>query len=97
MGQLLDIYNELTAPEQEKVAEESVEELETLAKYAELADNLMKEEYGDDYEAADVEKLATLLIEQAQEESEMIEKIAEIDDFATIVAEKVAAMLTAEE
>ena len=94
MGKLYDMYNEIQAPELEKEAEEVEvnEDLEVLAKFASVADELLSDEFGEDYEAADVEKLAGLLIGQAQEEAEMLEKVAEIDDFAQIVAEKVAAM-----
>jgi len=48
--------------EEVKVAEE---QLELLAKYAEFADNALKEEYGTDYTEEDVEKLAEINYERS--------------------------------
>jgi hypothetical protein len=96
MGELYDTWKEMST---EKVAEEEVaidDGQEILAKFAETADVLLEEEFGEDYDANDVEKLAGLLIEHAQNEELMQEKIAEMDDFADIVAEKVAGMFVEE-
>ena len=71
MSNLIDTYNAMleeraTAEEdqvKEAEASQAVDErVEVLAKYAEAADGLLAEEYGEDYEEADVEKLATLMI-----------------------------------
>ncbi|MCK5613640.1 hypothetical protein KAR91_67870 [Candidatus Pacearchaeota archaeon] len=74
--------------EEEKVAEESGvvdERLEVLEKYAEAADGLMAEEYGTDYEEADVIKLANMMIQSDMEQEETLEKIAELEDQGTIM------------
>ena len=74
--------------EEEKVAEKSGavnERLEVLEKYAEAADGLMAEEYGDDYEEADVIKLAEMMIQSDLEQEENLEKIAELEDQGKIM------------
>ena len=65
---LLERYELMKQAEQEtEVSEEEVkvaeERMDILAKYAEVAEEGLKAEFGDDYELEDVENLASMLIE----------------------------------
>jgi hypothetical protein len=94
MSNIMDTYNMMKQAEaaqvveEEKVAEESGvvnERLEVLEKYAEAADALMADEYGKDYEEADVVKLAEMMIESDMEQEENLEKIASLEDQGKIM------------
>jgi uncharacterized protein YdiU (UPF0061 family) len=85
------------AEEAEKATEEVVEEktasaedLEVIEKYAAAADDLLAQEYGDDYEEKDVVELATMMInhdqEEAIEEAEEAEKTASLEEAGRIMA-----------
>lgn len=93
---LLETYELIKQAEQEAqpLEEEEVkiaeERMELLAKYAEFADNALREEYGDDYTEEDVEKLAEMLIERDMEISEEQEKVAEIVDAGKVLARSFA-------
>ena len=95
MGNLLDIHDEMlkAAAEQSVSVEEEAEaqavvdeRVEVLAKYAEAADNLLTEEYGDKYEQKDVEELASMMITQDLQQEEDVEKVAEYDQAGRIMA-----------
>jgi len=95
MSNLLDAYNNMlenrvvTAEENVKEAEatqEVDERVEVLAKYAEAADGLLAEEYGEDYNESDVEKLATLMINYDLEQEEAMDKVAEFEQAGQIMA-----------
>ena len=95
MSNLLDTYNNMLesraveAEEQVKEAEatqEVDERVEVLAKYAEAADGLLSEEYGEDYNEEDVEKLAKLVIDYDIEQEEATEKVAEFEQAGQIMA-----------
>lgn len=92
---LLDTYNRMKEAEveQSKTAEleKEAEQLqaarvEVLAKYAEAADEILSSEYGNDYEEADVEKLASYLIDRDVAEEEQHEKVAEYVEAGQIMA-----------
>ena len=94
MSKIMDTYNMMKQAEanevveEEKVAEETSvvnERLEVLEKYAKAADDLMAAEYGEDYEEADVVKLAELMIESDIEQEENLEKIANLEDQGKIM------------
>jgi len=74
---------EQPSDEETKVAEER---MEILSKYAEFADNALKEEFGTDYTEEDVEKLAEMLIRRDLEISEEEEKVAELADAGKVLA-----------
>ena len=95
MSNLIDVYNNMLetraveAEEEVKVAEatqEVDERVEVLAKYAEAADSLLSDEYGEDYDENDVEKLATLMINYDIEQEETAEKVAEFEQAGQIMA-----------
>ena len=95
MSNLIDTYNAMleeraTAEEdqvKEAEASQAVDErVEVLAKYAEAADGLLAEEYGEDYEEADVEKLATLMINYDIDQEEAMDKVAEFEEAGQIMA-----------
>ena len=95
---LLDVYTNMVNSqyETEKVAEatEAVDErVQVLEKYAELADNLLAEEYGNNYEKEDVVKLANLLINHDLEVQEQMEKVAELHEAGIIMAKAFKAEL----
>jgi len=79
--------------ELEKIAEE---DLEILTKYATVADNLLAEEFGEDYNEDDVVKLATKLIENDVAEAEDYEKIAALEEAGQIIAKSFLAELNKE-
>lgn len=95
MGKLLDAYEEMqkTATEENVVEETKAEEqaevderVETLAKYATVADELLTKEHGDDYAEDDVTKLAILLLEHDMEQEQLMEKVAEYEEAGQIMA-----------
>ena len=95
MSNLIDAYNnmlESRAVEAEEAVKEAEatqevdERVEVLAKYAEAADNLLAEEYGEDYNEEDVEKLATLMINYDIEQEEAMDKVAEFEQAGQIMA-----------
>ncbi|HNW88159.1 MAG TPA: hypothetical protein PKN48_00720 [Bacteroidales bacterium] len=84
MEKLIDVYGELVKEAEVKVAEEKVAEL---AKYAEAADTLLAAEYGDDYNAEDVEKLASMMYEHDMGiVPQETEKVAELQEAGRIMA-----------
>ena len=91
---LLETYELTKQAELEAQPEEEVklaeERMELLAKYAEFADNALREEYGDDYTEEDVEKLAEMLIARDIEISEEQEKVAELVDAGKVLARSFA-------
>ena len=76
-----------TSEEEVKVAEER---MELLAKYAEVAEEGLKVEFGDDYELEDVEKLASMLIERDLKTDEEEVKVAELVEAGQIMAHSFA-------
>ena len=95
MSGLLETYNNMVAAseanaEQEEAVKqaEAVENarVEVLTKYATAADNLLAEEYGDDYAESDVIELAQKMINHdiAQEENQ--EKVAEYVEAGQVMA-----------
>ena len=96
MIDLIEVYNNmaLEADEVQKEAEANQEEesvvgerMEVIAKYAELSDNLLAEEYGEgNYEEQDVTKLAEMLIVHDQEVEEAQIKVAEYAQAGQIMA-----------
>lgn len=73
---------EISNEEQEKVAER----MEVLAKYAEVAEEALKVEFGEDYELTDVEKLAEMLIQKDLETNEDEMKVGELVEAGQIMA-----------
>lgn len=78
-----------TQPSEEEV-KLAEERMDLIAKYAEFADNALREEFGDDYTEEDVEKLAEMLIARDLEISEEQEKVAEIVDAGKVLARSFA-------
>ena len=74
------------AVKEAEATQEVDERVEVLAKYAEAADNLLAEEYGEDYNEEDVEKLATLMINYDIEQEEAMDKVAEFEQAGQIMA-----------
>lgn len=92
---LLEVYeNMVKTAEKEAVVEEANAEEETvvnervevLAKYAAAADQLLTDEYGDDYGEEDVEKLASMMLQHDVEQEDAMEKVAELDQAGRIMA-----------
>lgn len=88
---LIDIHEEMLkeAKEQEVTEEENEEvkeRLEVLSKYAALAEELLEEEYGEDYNEEDVTKLAEYIIDSDLQAQEEYEKVAEYDQYGRIMA-----------
>jgi len=95
MAKLLDVYNQMVKEAEEaQVADEAVTEI---AKYAEAADQLLAAEYGEDYNAEDVEKLAAMMIEHDVEENEEAEKVAEWENAGRVMAQAFIDELNSEE
>lgn len=99
---LLDVYNEMTKEaevaqtvETEKVAEtqEVDARMEYLEKYAELADALLTEDFGDNYTEEDVVKLAEEMIRHDIEQEQAMEKVAEAYQIGVIIAKGLKAEL----
>jgi len=73
--------------EQEKTAEEVTEqEVEVLAKYAAVADEMLAEDHGKDYNEDDVAELAGYLIDHDMEVQAQQEKVAEYVEAGQIMA-----------
>lgn len=76
--------------EAEKTAGEESQEadarVEVLQKYASTAEEALREEYGEDFTADDVEKLASMMIEYDLEQEYLEEKVAEYVQAGTIMA-----------
>lgn len=85
---LLSVYENMTGYQGiDKTASAPVDErVQVLEKYAELADNLLGQEYGNDYGREDVVKLASLLIEHDNEIAEEQEKVAELVEGGIVFA-----------
>jgi lysyl-tRNA synthetase class II len=81
---LIDTYNEMV--KESEVNEELQERVEVLEKYASAAEELLENEYGDNYDANDVQKLAEALIDYDLQAEEEQEKIAELDAAGRIMA-----------
>ena len=95
MANLLEVYNNMVKEAEEaQVAEEAVAEI---AKYAEAADQLLAAEYGEDYNAEDVEKLASMMIEHDIAENEEAEKVAEWENAGRVMAQAFIEELNSEE
>jgi len=95
MADLLKAYEQMNAATEEEVKVAAVEEeenaaelerVEILTKYAEAADTLLTEEYGEDYEEDDVIKLAGYMLDYDIEQEEIMEKVAEFDQAGRIMA-----------
>jgi|APSaa5957512535_1039671.scaffolds.fasta_scaffold81471_2 hypothetical protein len=95
MSTLLEVYEgmvksaaeaegqEAIATEQDAVTEERVE---VLAKYAAASDDLLAEEYGEDYTEDDVIKLATMMIDHDVEQEDAMERVADFEAAGQIMA-----------
>lgn len=81
---LLDTYEAM----QKEAAVQEVESQrrEMLTKYASAAEELLENEYGEEYEAEDVEKLAEKLIELDVEAAEDQQKTAEYVEAGQVMA-----------
>ena len=95
MSGLLDTYNNMVAAsEAQSQEEEAIKEaqaldnarVEVLTKYASAADNLLAEEYGDDYEESDVIELAHKMINHDISQEENQEKVAEYVEAGQVMA-----------
>ena len=95
MSGLLETYeNMVAASEAQAQEEEAVKEaqaldnarVEVLTKYASEADNLLAEEYGDDYEESDVIELAQKMINHDISQEENQEKVAEYVEAGQVMA-----------
>ena len=81
---LLNVYDNM---ENEAALDaEWSERVEILAKYASLAEELLNDKYGDDYNEADVTKLASYLIDNDVSVHEAQEKVAEYVEAGTVMA-----------
>lgn len=73
--------------EQEKQAAAVVEQrVEVLAKYAEAADGILADEYGNDYNEKDVVKLASYMLDNDIQEEEKMNKVAEYVEAGQVMA-----------
>ena len=95
MSGLLDTYNNMVAAsEAQSQEEEAIKEaqaldnarVEVLTKYASAADELLAQEYGDDYEEGDVVELAQKMINHDIQEEENQEKVAEYVEAGQVMA-----------
>jgi len=95
MSNLIDTYNNMLENRVDEEAEvvkeaeatqETDEQFEVLSKYAEAADGLLADEFGDDYNEEDVEKLASLMIDYDVEQEEALTKVAEFEQAGQIMA-----------
>ncbi|KYK22686.1 hypothetical protein AYK24_00230 [Thermoplasmatales archaeon SG8-52-4] len=82
---LLETYEAMQ--KEAAVAEVEAQRREMLTKYASAAEELLENEYGDDYNADDVELLAEKLIEADVEAMEQQEKVAEYEEAGKIMAQ----------
>ena len=92
---LLDTYENMQATAKadeeahiEKQAEDAVVEqrVDVLAKYAEAADKILAEEYGEKYSEEDVVKLAAYMLDTDIDEEESVEKVAEYVEAGQVMA-----------
>jgi hypothetical protein len=87
---LLSVYESMTGDQGlDKTASAPApvdERVQVLEKYAGLADQLLSEEYGNDYGREDVVKLASLLIQHDEEVTEQQEKVAELVEGGIVFA-----------
>jgi hypothetical protein len=81
---LLETYEEMQ--KEAAVNEVKAQRREILTKYASAAEELLENEYGDDYEAADVENLAEKLIDLDIEAADNAEKVAAYEQAGQIMA-----------
>lgn len=92
MANLLSVYEAMKA--MEKTAEYNEQQRqadpteEIITKYAELADDLLYQEFGNDYNENDVVKLAEMMIENDAAIVEETEKVAELRQAGQIMAEE---------
>lgn len=86
MANLLDIYNDQYEGFEKEAEAEVNEEFEIIQKYASAAQSALAEEYGNDFSAEDVEKLASMMIEHDVEQEYMEEKVAEFVQAGQIMA-----------
>ena len=95
MANLLETYNAMVEANASGIEEEAIikeaeaqdnARVEVLHKYASAADNLLAEEYGDDYDENDVVELAQRLINHDVEQEEAQEKVAEYVEAGTVMA-----------
>lgn len=70
-----------------EVAEVEAQRRDVLTKYASAAEELLENEYGDDYNAEDVELLAEALIEADVQAAEQQEKVAEYENAGKLMAQ----------
>lgn len=92
---LLERYELMKQAEQEvEVTDEEMkvasERMDVLAKYAEVADEALKAEFGEDYELADVEKLAEMLIQNDLQIEEEEVKVGELVEAGQVLAHSFA-------
>ena len=81
---LLQTYENMQkTAEADEVMQDRVEVLE---KYASLSEEMLEAEYGTDYNEADVEKLASALIDNDLTVEEEVEKVAELETSGRIMA-----------
>lgn len=81
---LLDTYEEMK--KQSALQQLENDRRDILTKYASIAEEMLEKEHGEDYDAADVEKLAEALIQIDVETAEQQEKVAEYDEAGRIMA-----------
>jgi len=85
MGKLMNLYDGMKKQAEQEQLDEA--RLQVIYKYASAAEELLEKQYGaNNYEAADVEKLAEFLINADLEKEESIEKVAEYDELGRIMA-----------
>lgn len=81
---LLDTYE--TMQKEAEVQEVESQRREMLTKYASAAEELLENEYGEDYKAEDVENLAEKLIDLDVEAVEEQQKVAEYVEAGKVMA-----------
>lgn len=95
MANLLETYENMVGYAQENAYnDEQIKEaeavenarVETLTKYAAAADELLADEFGDDYQEEDVVELAQKMINHDLDAEEAEEKVAEYVDAGTVMA-----------
>lgn len=77
--------NETAALEKEAAAVVD-ERVDVLAKYAEAANSILAEEYGEDYSEEDVVKLAAYMLDTDIDEEESMEKVSEYIEAGQVMA-----------
>ena len=81
---LLQKYDEMK--KEAEATQKQTEKMDYLEKVASVAEEMLTERFGEDYEADDVEKLALNLINMEMERVEDEEKIANLDEAGRIMA-----------